>query len=462
MTPSVAGAVAAALDLPVPDSVAAFYAIPTSDGSVETASLVAAGLGQVEEKLPRPLPQPLMQVHRVGDLPPLPVDGLAAAGATDEQLARVSAATHLVLVSVGGRPGWPPAHEWIARALAAGAAARLGADVIDLLATAVLDLPAIQASLPDADGMVCLADWVSVGCWLEADGYTCTTTGLHRFGLPELQTLAVPPHLVDPWGRAMLGLAGRLLAAWQEALHRQAIEAPTVASGAVAAAPPSSPAPTTRPQHEPGSRSVVAVPAEFELSDTDVIEAHARTTEATGPRAGGTAGATVKLGLAWSAEPGQRSAMLTVRPPRDWSGTAAEHLAQACLVLGDAAPLTAVPAPVSAELQEAMATARAGLGAARARFAAGEFAAGQRLLVKYAIAADETIEYMWAAVTSWQDPYRILATAAEDSFHHPQVRAGRPVVVDAASVVDWAVDDERLGIVEGAWTRQHLQARAPS
>jgi hypothetical protein len=42
------------------------------------------------------------------------------------------------------------------------------------------------------------------------------------------------------------------------------------------------------------------------------------------------------------------------------------------------------------------------------------------------------------------------------------VRAGRPVVVDAASVVDWAVDDERLGIVEGAWTRQHLQARAPS
>jgi hypothetical protein len=444
MTTVTSGAV---LQLPVPESVAAFYAIPTSDGSIETTSLVAAGLGQVEEKLPQPLPQPLMQVHRVGDLPALPVEALAAAGATDEQLARVTAATHLVLVSVGGRPGWPPSHEWIARTLAGGAAARLGADVIDLLATGVLDLAAIRSSLPDADGTVCLAEWITVGCWLERDGYTCTTTGLHRFGLPELQTPAVPPHLVDPWGRAMLGLAGRLLVAWHNALQEAELSStPTIA--------PATPAPTTRPEHEPGSRAMIGLPGEIELTDTDVIDAHARTTEATGPRPG-VAGASpsVRLALEWGSEPGGRTAVLTVRPPRDWPGSAVDHLAHACQVLGGPATAAAVHLPADPQLLEAVAAARSGLAAARERLAAGEFGPGRRLLVKYAMAADEAIEYMWAAVTSWPDPYRILATAAEDSFHHPQVRAGRPVVVDAASVVDWAVEDERLGIVEGGWTQ---------
>ena len=126
-------------------------------------------------------------------------------------LRRLRAATHLVLVSVGGRAGWPPAHEWIARSLASGAAARLGSDVVDLLAGQLLEQSTVQASLPDAEGLVCLADWVAVEVWPEPEGYTCTTSGLRRFGLPELQTTATPPGLVDAWGRAMVGLAWRLL-----------------------------------------------------------------------------------------------------------------------------------------------------------------------------------------------------------------------------------------------------------
>ncbi|MCI0690178.1 MAG: hypothetical protein L0Y54_23510, partial [Sporichthyaceae bacterium] len=112
-TPRMAADPDESLTLPVPDAVGAFYAVPTTHTTIDAAVLVAAALGQLEDSLPRPLPQPLLQAHRVDELPPLPLDQLAAAGATEAQLARVHAATHLILVTVGGRAGWPPAHEWL-------------------------------------------------------------------------------------------------------------------------------------------------------------------------------------------------------------------------------------------------------------------------------------------------------------------------------------------------------------
>lgn len=442
-------------ELPAPETVSAFYAVPTADGSVTTESLVAAGLG-VDTALPRQLPQPLVQVHHAADLPPLPIDQLAASGATDEQLARLRAATHLVLVSLGGRPGWPPAHEWIARSLAAGVAQRLGADVVDLLATQVLDLTTVRASLPDAAGLVCLADWVAVEVWPERDGYTCTTSGLRRFGLPELQTTATPAGVVDAWGRAMVGLAWRLLALWRDAL-----------------APHGDNLPATAP-----------VPAAITVTDTDVIEAHTRVTEAGGPRPGrpsyaaagaAPAAATVRLVPHDAAEPGRPGSFLAIQPPGGRS--VPEFLAEACEVLFGRSALATRPV-ADPEFERAIAAAREGLPAIRQRYAAGGFATAgaeadlgtgaawasgagpngaraprQRLLVRYALAADEAVEYAWAYVTSWRDPFRILATSATDSVHLPRLRAGRPVVLDAAAVVDWAVELDGIGIVEGAYTR---------
>ena len=427
------------LTLPVPESVGAFYAVPARDGSVPVESLVAAGLGRVEEALPRPLPQPLVQVHRVEDLPPLPLTQLAAAGATEDQLARLRAASHLVLVSVGGRPGWPCAHEWIARTLAAGAAQRLGSDLVDLLVHQVLDPTAARASLPDPDGLVCLADWVAVDVWPERGGYTCTTAGLRRFGLPELRTLGVPADLVDTWGRVMVGLAGRLLGAWRDAL---------------AAAP----------------SGRVTLPGTVELTDSDVIDAHVRLTAAGGglrPQPGA-AEVAVRLALdAVASRPGDTpgtqpadAAYVTVHAPAP-SDDHRMFLAQACEVLFGQSAAAARPVTDPA-LEQAIATARAGLPAVRERHLAGEFAtagpeAGDpnsrpRLLVRYALAFEDAYEYMWAYVTSWRDPYVILATSATDSALHPRARAGRPVVLDAAAIIDWAVGADG-GIVEGGYTR---------
>ncbi len=289
------------LTLPVADSVGAFYAVPTTDPVIDEPSLVAAALGQMEESLPKPLPQPLLQAHVVATLPPLPLDQLAAAGATDDQLARAAAATQLILVTVGGRPGWPPVHEWLARTMAATAAQRHGRDVVDLLSTQLLDASAVRATLPDVHGLVRLADWVSVTYWPDQAGYACTTTGLRRFGLPELQTLSTPPNLVHAWSRAMIGIAGRLVADWRDAL---------------ASAP---------------RAAFVHMRPSLVLTDNDVIEAHTRTIDRYGPKAtiASPAQATVRLAL----DPHKYGSYLTVHPPSGWPGSADDHLEDACRVL---------------------------------------------------------------------------------------------------------------------------------
>jgi hypothetical protein len=416
------------LTLPVPDSVGAFYAVPTTDTIIDAAALVAAALGQVEDSLPRPLPQPLLQAHRVDELPPLPLDQLAAAGATEAQLARAQAATHLILVTVGGRAGWPPAHEWLARTMATTAAQRHGTDVVDLLANRLLDLATVRTSLPNAAGQVRLADWVSVECWPDRAGYACTTTGLRRFGLPEMQTLATPPNLVDAWSRAMIGLAGQLLASWRDAL---------------AGTP---------------DATFVQLRPSLALTAGDVVEAYDHTIGRFGPyaSAGGPNAVWVRLTLHPGSDPHRHDSYLTIHPPPSWAGSAGEHLADACRVLFGLSPDEVRHATASLLMDQAIAYARAGLTDIRGRFESGALGPRKKLLMKYALPTNQGSEYVWAYVTSWRDPFRILATSAADAVYDPRVRAGRPVVVDTAAVVDWAVEDDEGGIVEGAWTQAAL------
>jgi hypothetical protein len=104
----------------------------------------------------------------------------------------------------------------------------------------------------------------------------------------------------------------------------------------------------------------------------------------------------------------------------------------------------------------AIAKARTSLATTRTRFETGELDLHTKLLVKYALAADEGTEYLWAYVTSWRDPDRILATSAVDAVYDPKVRSGRPVVIDTSTVVDWAIEHDELGIVEGGWTQAAL------
>ncbi|MER7166034.1 DUF2314 domain-containing protein, partial [Micromonospora sp. NPDC000207] len=105
------------LPVPVPESLTATYLVPMAGlPRVGTASAVAA----LEGRLPEPvyglarqmLDGPLMSVDTrpIREFPELPPDLLAAFGASEAQLSRLAAATHLVVVQAQYRPGWPPAH----------------------------------------------------------------------------------------------------------------------------------------------------------------------------------------------------------------------------------------------------------------------------------------------------------------------------------------------------------------
>jgi len=148
---------------------------------------------------------------------------------------------------------------------------------------------------------------------------------------------------------------------------------------------------------------------------------------------------------------------LTVHPPLDWAGSAGEHVSDVCAILFGPRTSEIRHARRGEVMDRAIATARAGLTAIRNRYEAGELDLRTKLLVKYALPSEAGTEYLWAYVTSWRDPYRILATSAADAVYHPKIRTGRPVVVDTAGVVDWAVEHDQQGIIEGYWTKAAVE-----
>jgi hypothetical protein len=216
------------LTLPVPETLQATYAVAFPAPPPDPRALV-------RERVSRLITGPLrglvlrmvdsalltLDLRPAAEFPPLPADLLAAFGAAPGELAAIGSASHLLAVRAAYRPGWPPAHEWAARAVA-GAAGALGTDrpvpVIDVFTPQVLDAARIERSLPGPDGTVRLTDWILLPHTAGPGGFWFTTKGMARFGLPELQTENVPPHLVEPWGRLLNGLASRLLGLWLDGL----------------------------------------------------------------------------------------------------------------------------------------------------------------------------------------------------------------------------------------------------
>lgn len=214
------------LTLPVPEMLRATYAVAAGGAPEDPVELARE---QITRRVPGPLrelalgmldsPLLTLDLRSAGEFPPLPVDLLATFGATAEQLGAVSDATHVLAVRAAYQPGWPPAHEWAARAVAGALGAALGAPVVDVFIPQVLSQGRLQRSLPDDDGYTRLIDWMLLPHSESPHGFWFTTKGLARFGLPELQTEFVPANLVEPWGRALNGLARRLLDLWLDELR---------------------------------------------------------------------------------------------------------------------------------------------------------------------------------------------------------------------------------------------------
>ena len=176
-----------------------------------------------------------------------------------------------------------------------------------------------------------------------------------------------------------------------------------------------------------------------EVSEADVASAYD-----TSGRGGGHAA----VRLTFDPAPGDHEdSFLTVQPPDEYRGSAGEYMSDVCAALfGGPEPEVRYLARTEA-MDQAMRAAKESLPTARERFLAGDLPPHARLMVKYEITAAGGSEYPWAYVTSWKSPEKVLGSSAGDTLRDPVIRAGRPVVIDAAS-------DRRLGGLD-RWTGHH-------
>jgi hypothetical protein len=418
------------LPVPVPESLSATYLVPTARGSGAKPAEAVAALGErlsdpVSDLALQMIDSPLMTVDTrpVSQFPELPPDLLAAFGATQSQLEQLRAATELVVVQAGYRAGWPPVHEWSARAVATAIAESLDGDLIDVFGLQFLDPVAALRSLPDNDGRVRLVDWILVPYSPTENGLWFTTKGLRRFGLLELQAQEVPTQFIRAWGAIMTGAARRLLRIWTESLAEQDLPA------------------------------FVQLPIETMVTGHDIAVAYGNPEK---HDSGGSAG--LRLDLDPATDPDADS-FLTLLPPAGEPAPPAVYFAQICTRLFGTGQAEIHYARPSDAMVRAVETARSSLAAARARFLADDLPPGVQLVVKYGLTSDEGQEFVWAGVTSWSSPARIVGASTSDAASDPTVRVGTPVVIETADVVDWALLDGR-GVIEGGWTQAVLDERA--
>ena len=405
------------------------YVVATDQppADLDAAALAAAGRlpEQVRGAAERMLAGPLLSVvgGPAADGPPLPLDFLAVYGASEAQIDAVRTAGHMVACRAFFRPGWPPAHEWNARGVAAELARSTGGTLVDLATPRVLDPADAIATLPDADGRTALVQWVLVPQSAGDRGLWMTTTGLSRFGLVELQVVDVPPTLAGPWTAVLSGIASVLLREWTRMIDEAGGD---------------------------GAPAFVNVPAELMVTTDDIARAYGQ------QAAEEIAGARVRLRL----DPGDPTGvetLLTVVPPNDFGASAGEFYVAVCAELFGSSATTIKRSPSSDEMAAAVETARAELPSARARFVDGAIAAPRHLIVKHELTDGHGSEYVWSSVTEWTDPDLAYGVSMSDAEIDPGVRVGRPTRVPTETIIDWGVWVDGQGIIEGGWTNRLLQ-----
>lgn len=405
------------LILPVPERLSAVYLVPAALDGAEAKDRTKAALpiwvpdpvGTVARKLLE-----AGAVHVAGlassGLPTISAELQEHLGVAPELIQMVIGADDYVSFTATWPPGWPPVHEAAARACAAALSAQLGVPLVDTFIPKVLaPKPAIEA-LPDAASKLDLSDWVLVLQSAGRQGLWMTTKGLGRFGLPELQVSNVPPQHGTPWSSLLRGISAALLDLWLDALRAR--------NGAAFA----------------------EVPGTFDVTEADVASAFNAD-----PQGGGH----MLVQLAFDpATSDVTDSFLTIRPPDGYPASAGEYLAHACReVFGDTGQQVRCLTPTGS-MEQALQTTRAALPSIRARFLEGSLPLHARLMVKHAVKTATGTEYSWAYVNSWADPATVQGSSAANAINGPHVRAGRPIVVDAAAVVDWAVWIDGQGIIE--------------
>jgi hypothetical protein len=123
---------------------------------------------------------------------------------------RVAGGGHFIFVSCAGTAAWPPMHMTLGALAAAAHALATGGVILDVATAAPLRQPNWQ-HLPSE------AETFPIGMWISATGqsagehWNLHTTGLSRFGLPDLTVRNIPVELCSSWTLILAGAARRLL-----------------------------------------------------------------------------------------------------------------------------------------------------------------------------------------------------------------------------------------------------------
>jgi len=196
-------------------------------------------------------------------------------------------------------------------------------------------------------------------------------------------------------------------------------------------------------------KAFVELPRSFEVSTSDIADAYGQ------PRPDDVATVTLRLATDPAQPPGD--SFLSIMPPDDYPHSSGEFFADVCAtLLGDGVDEVKEPRDPDA-MDRAIASARNSLDQIRDRFVESRLPLDQRLLVKFRLDLPGGSEYPWLFVTSWKSADRIHGTSANDAIHDPTIRVGRPLIVSADDVVDWAVWTDAQGMIEGGWTNAALE-----
>lgn len=293
--------------LPVPAELLSLYLLPTSQPPADPATLAAAALRahvapHLRDRAVQLLGSQLVQVHvdPVSRFPALGAPLLGVFGARRSQLRVLQTSTHVVAVGHRYQVGGPAAHQWVGCAVASALTRALQCPAVDGFVPRLLEHHELDESLPGPDGVLPTARWVQVLESPDEHGYWCTTLGLARFGLPELQTHDVRPHLAGDWMRVLRGIGQRLLATWNAEVRAL-----------------------------PAARTV-EVPDLLTVSVADVAAAYRRE-----PTGSGVAEFRLRLDseAGEEGEAGGAPVFLTTLPPEHFDGSPDDHQAAACAAL---------------------------------------------------------------------------------------------------------------------------------
>lgn len=418
--------------LAVPEIVSSLHLVPwPAVADAEVTDRLRSRLEAMEPSVGRDvalhaLGSPILRVEvmpsRSSDLP---LHLIELFGAAPDDLRQLREARAVVVVEALGQAGWPPLHEVSARTAALAIGQLHGAPILDTTSTQLLAHDAVAASLPAPGEPLILTKWVLVPQSAGELGMWMTTKGLVRFGLPELEVPDVPPQMANAWTAILSGIARALIDRYSEALDA-----------------------ARRDQDQ--SPAFVEIDRHLQVQLADIARAYGDAEPDEDRRS------VVRLEPAPRSDPNSDE-FLTVGPPDSYARSRAEFYGEVGVDLfGVEDHEVRYTAPTD-ELDHAMEVAISCLDVARARFLAGEFEHRTLLMVKWRLAADDGVEYPWAFVTDWSDAAVLRANSASDADRDPLVRVGRPLVLDRADVVDWAVWVDGDGVIEGGWTNAVLE-----